>query len=82
MYLLKDGNLLLFIIRNNGDGLCTADVGIESSNLFEFQIGGKISTNMGLLLELGDTEEYTNLNTNFTSQTKLQKLICYKSNDS
>ena len=30
---------------------------------------------MGLLLELGDTAEYTIPNTNVTSQTKLQKLI-------
>jgi len=76
LYLLKDGNLLLFIIRNYGDGLCTADVGIESGSIFEFKIGvKKISTNMGLLLELGDTAEYTIPNTNVTSQTKLQKLI-------
>ena len=37
---------------------------------------------MGLLLELENLATCTNTNTNFTSQTKLQKLIRYKQNDS
>jgi len=41
--LLQDGNLLLFIIRNYGDELCTVDEDIKSSNIFEFKIEVKNS---------------------------------------
>ena len=83
LVLIEDENLFLLIIRDQGDRLCTADEDINDNNKFEIKIGEKIfSNNMGLLLELENLATCTNINTNFTSQTKLQKLIRYKQNNS